>query len=225
MKVSVRNQRLRLWLSVSCGAPREIIFVTALTTNEKEEFLMPLVAAQYPVVETTQRVHLTTLLDMLLIFSHWVVLTADIASTWIRDFSSSPLILMTEASVLTDLFWIWSMQFPACLSLWSMSPPFFAQVFESAVLVAELVWQPFVVTPRFIIVWKDMLSAQSACLGSQSPENRPMRRDLFDQGCRLEPFILHQRWNESGKLKITVFCGYLRCSSKSKDQCRTTVAT
>lgn len=59
IKVSDRDQRLKLWLSVSFRTPRWIISVTMLFTNEKEESLMPFVAVQCLVVEVSQRVSST----------------------------------------------------------------------------------------------------------------------------------------------------------------------
>lgn len=107
-----------------------------------------------------------------------------------------------------------------------MSSKVFAHTSGTAVLAAEVVWRPIVVAPRFMIVWKDRLSARSARLGLLFSGTDPMGRDLVIQGsCCIGIFNSSTkvgwkklRWDE-------VFCGYWRGSSMLWNECRTTLAT
>lgn len=53
LKLSNRDQCLKLWLSISSRITQGIISVTTLSTNEKKKSLLSSVAVQYSVVKTS----------------------------------------------------------------------------------------------------------------------------------------------------------------------------
>lgn len=106
IKLSGRDQLLKLWLSVSSRTPRSTISATALSTNEKAGILNVLGCCAVPCYEEVTTGLPNKISEHVSHFLSLDGLNDILFSTWSRDFSSSLLILMTGKSEFTNMLWI-----------------------------------------------------------------------------------------------------------------------
>lgn len=159
------DQQLKLWLSVSPSAQWWTDLVIIFFASAKNEYLVSLVCIQYSVAKTSQTISWNRVLDMLRVSSCWAVTTVSVTFTWIRDLTSSLLIVVTRESALVNVSQIPFSLIPAWLSLWTISSRADGRRSGFAAPAAVLVVWTMVFATKFIVVRKDALSVRSARLG------------------------------------------------------------
>lgn len=156
--LSEYDQPSTFWVWVLSKTQWCMMSMIKFSVKEMEELLMPSAEAFYAMVKKS----LMVFPARALIFSRWAMLMADFTSDWIRKLEFSLCFMIVWESVLLDALWIQSPLFLTCFTFGAFLCNVAAQAFRSTALPAALAWRPDVVASRFIIVWKDALTTQSA---------------------------------------------------------------